>query len=70
MICTLISLFCSYKYTLGLLNQMFKTLAAHAESYSDWAFKVNRILKADQDNKSGKSSNLQITGRQSLLFVA
>lgn len=61
MIYTLISLLswsCSYKYTLGMLNQMFKTLAAHAESYSDWASKVNIILKADQDNKSGKSLNL------------
>ncbi|KAK3512856.1 hypothetical protein QTP70_028920 [Hemibagrus guttatus] len=42
----------NYKYTVGMLNQMFKTLAARAESYSDWASKVNIILKADQDNKS------------------
>ncbi|XP_060765953.1 lysine (K)-specific demethylase 5Ba isoform X2 [Neoarius graeffei] len=42
----------NYKYTLGMLNQMFKTLTAHAESYSDWACKVNKILKADQENKS------------------
>ncbi|XP_046730827.1 lysine (K)-specific demethylase 5Ba isoform X1 [Silurus meridionalis] len=42
----------NYKYTLGTLNQMFKALATHAESYSDWASKVNKILKADQDNKS------------------
>lgn len=41
-----------------MLNQMFKTLTAHAESYSDWASKVNKIVKADQDNKSGKSPNL------------
>lgn len=37
-----------------MLNQMFKTLAARTESYSNWASKVNIILNADQDNKSGK----------------
>ncbi|KAK2821365.1 hypothetical protein Q7C36_020708 [Tachysurus vachellii] len=42
----------NYKYTVGMLNQMFKTLAARAETYSDWASKVNMILYADQDNKS------------------
>lgn len=45
-----------------MLNQIFKNLAAHAESYSDWASKVNVFLKVDQESKSGKNPNLQIIG--------
>ncbi|XP_036415600.1 lysine (K)-specific demethylase 5Ba isoform X1 [Colossoma macropomum] len=39
----------NYKYTLGVLNQMFKAVGTRAESYDDWASKVNKILKTDQD---------------------
>uniref|UniRef100_A0A4W4F2R2 [histone H3]-trimethyl-L-lysine(4) demethylase n=1 Tax=Electrophorus electricus TaxID=8005 RepID=A0A4W4F2R2_ELEEL len=42
----------NYKFTLGMLNQMFTSVASRAESYDDWASKVNKILKANQDNKS------------------
>nr|XP_055039906.1 lysine (K)-specific demethylase 5Ba isoform X2 [Misgurnus anguillicaudatus] len=42
----------NYKYTLAELNPLFQTLTSRAESYDDWASKVNKILKADQDNKS------------------
>lgn len=45
--------FCSYKYTLAELNPYFQAVTSRAESYDDWASKVNKILKADQDNKSG-----------------
>uniref|UniRef100_A0A4W4F4V2 [histone H3]-trimethyl-L-lysine(4) demethylase n=1 Tax=Electrophorus electricus TaxID=8005 RepID=A0A4W4F4V2_ELEEL len=31
---------------------MFTSVASRAESYDDWASKVNKILKANQDNKS------------------
>ncbi len=44
----------SYKYTLAELKPLFQTLTARSESYEDWASKVNKILKADQDNKSGE----------------
>uniref|UniRef100_A0A8C2BLK7 [histone H3]-trimethyl-L-lysine(4) demethylase n=1 Tax=Cyprinus carpio TaxID=7962 RepID=A0A8C2BLK7_CYPCA len=43
----------NYKYTLAELKPLFQGLTARAESYEDWASKVNKILKADQDNKSG-----------------
>uniref|UniRef100_A0A3B4E1W0 [histone H3]-trimethyl-L-lysine(4) demethylase n=1 Tax=Pygocentrus nattereri TaxID=42514 RepID=A0A3B4E1W0_PYGNA len=39
----------NYKYTLGALNQMFKAVGTRAESYDDWASKVNKILKTDQN---------------------
>ncbi|XP_016297956.1 lysine-specific demethylase 5B-like [Sinocyclocheilus anshuiensis] len=42
----------NYKYTLAELKPLFQALTARAESYEDWASKVNKILKADQDNKS------------------
>uniref|UniRef100_A0A4W4F4E0 [histone H3]-trimethyl-L-lysine(4) demethylase n=1 Tax=Electrophorus electricus TaxID=8005 RepID=A0A4W4F4E0_ELEEL len=42
----------NYKFTLGMLNQMFTSVASRAESYDDWASKVNKILKANQDNKN------------------
>uniref|UniRef100_A0A8C1I289 [histone H3]-trimethyl-L-lysine(4) demethylase n=1 Tax=Cyprinus carpio carpio TaxID=630221 RepID=A0A8C1I289_CYPCA len=42
----------TYKYTLAELKPLFQALTARAESYEDWASKVNKILKADQDNKS------------------
>uniref|UniRef100_A0A8C2BKK0 [histone H3]-trimethyl-L-lysine(4) demethylase n=1 Tax=Cyprinus carpio TaxID=7962 RepID=A0A8C2BKK0_CYPCA len=42
----------NYKYTLAELKPLFQGLTARAESYEDWASKVNKILKADQDNKS------------------
>lgn len=45
---------------------MFKTLAARAETYSDWASKVNMILYADQDNKSGKSPIYKLQQTDSL----
>uniref|UniRef100_A0A671PH75 [histone H3]-trimethyl-L-lysine(4) demethylase n=1 Tax=Sinocyclocheilus anshuiensis TaxID=1608454 RepID=A0A671PH75_9TELE len=41
-----------YKYTLAELKPLFQALTARAESYEDWASKVNKILKADQDDKS------------------
>uniref|UniRef100_A0A673HDD9 [histone H3]-trimethyl-L-lysine(4) demethylase n=1 Tax=Sinocyclocheilus rhinocerous TaxID=307959 RepID=A0A673HDD9_9TELE len=44
----------NYKYTLAELKPLFQALTARAESYEDWASKVNKILKADQDNKSGE----------------
>uniref|UniRef100_A0A8C2F1A3 [histone H3]-trimethyl-L-lysine(4) demethylase n=1 Tax=Cyprinus carpio TaxID=7962 RepID=A0A8C2F1A3_CYPCA len=42
----------NYKYTLAELKPLFQALTARAESYEDWASKVNKILKADQDNKN------------------
>uniref|UniRef100_A0A671PH54 [histone H3]-trimethyl-L-lysine(4) demethylase n=1 Tax=Sinocyclocheilus anshuiensis TaxID=1608454 RepID=A0A671PH54_9TELE len=42
----------NYKYTLAELKPLFQALTARAESYEDWASKVNKILKADQDDKS------------------
>uniref|UniRef100_A0A673HTI9 [histone H3]-trimethyl-L-lysine(4) demethylase n=1 Tax=Sinocyclocheilus rhinocerous TaxID=307959 RepID=A0A673HTI9_9TELE len=45
----------NYKYTLAELKPLFQALTARAESYEDWASKVNKILKADQDNKSALS---------------
>ncbi|KTG33293.1 hypothetical protein cypCar_00011405 [Cyprinus carpio] len=42
----------NYKYTLAELKPLFQDLTTRAESYEDWASKVNKILKADQDNKS------------------
>uniref|UniRef100_A0A8C1GT55 [histone H3]-trimethyl-L-lysine(4) demethylase n=1 Tax=Cyprinus carpio TaxID=7962 RepID=A0A8C1GT55_CYPCA len=44
--------FSSYKYTLAELKPLFQALTTRAESYEDWASKVKKILKADQDNKS------------------
>lgn len=44
---------CSYKYTLAELNPYFQLVTSRAESYDDWASKVNKILKADQNHKSG-----------------
>uniref|UniRef100_A0A8C1I287 [histone H3]-trimethyl-L-lysine(4) demethylase n=1 Tax=Cyprinus carpio carpio TaxID=630221 RepID=A0A8C1I287_CYPCA len=41
----------NYKYTLAELKPLFQDLTTRAESYEDWASKVNKILKADQDNK-------------------
>uniref|UniRef100_A0A8C2GUX3 [histone H3]-trimethyl-L-lysine(4) demethylase n=1 Tax=Cyprinus carpio TaxID=7962 RepID=A0A8C2GUX3_CYPCA len=45
----------NYKYTLAELKPLFQGLTARAESYEDWASKVNKILKADQDNKKLRS---------------
>ncbi|XP_052465672.1 lysine-specific demethylase 5B isoform X2 [Carassius gibelio] len=42
----------NYKYTLAELKPLFQALTARAESYEDWASKVDKTLKADQDNKS------------------
>ncbi|KAI7795195.1 lysine (K)-specific demethylase 5Ba [Triplophysa rosa] len=42
----------NYKYTLAELNPYFQAVTSRAESYDDWASKVHKILKADQDNKS------------------
>uniref|UniRef100_A0A8C2DBZ7 [histone H3]-trimethyl-L-lysine(4) demethylase n=1 Tax=Cyprinus carpio TaxID=7962 RepID=A0A8C2DBZ7_CYPCA len=42
----------NYKYTLAELKPLFQALTTRAESYEDWASKVNKILKADQDNKT------------------
>ncbi|KAI2659192.1 Lysine-specific demethylase 5B [Labeo rohita] len=42
----------NYKFTLAELKPLFQALTARAESYEDWASKVNKILKADHDNKS------------------
>uniref|UniRef100_A0A671PER2 [histone H3]-trimethyl-L-lysine(4) demethylase n=1 Tax=Sinocyclocheilus anshuiensis TaxID=1608454 RepID=A0A671PER2_9TELE len=42
----------NYKYTLAELKPLFQALTARAESYEDWASKVNKILKADQDDKN------------------
>ncbi|XP_022538378.2 lysine (K)-specific demethylase 5Ba [Astyanax mexicanus] len=39
----------NYKYTLGLLNQMFKSVAGRAVSYDDWASKVNKMLKPERE---------------------
>uniref|UniRef100_A0A8C1IAH6 [histone H3]-trimethyl-L-lysine(4) demethylase n=1 Tax=Cyprinus carpio TaxID=7962 RepID=A0A8C1IAH6_CYPCA len=44
----------NYKYTLAELKPLFQALTTRAESYEDWASKVKKILKADQDNKSGE----------------
>uniref|UniRef100_A0A8C1GYS7 [histone H3]-trimethyl-L-lysine(4) demethylase n=1 Tax=Cyprinus carpio TaxID=7962 RepID=A0A8C1GYS7_CYPCA len=41
----------NYKYTLAELKPLFQALTTRAESYEDWASKVKKILKADQDNK-------------------
>uniref|UniRef100_A0A672SWD2 [histone H3]-trimethyl-L-lysine(4) demethylase n=1 Tax=Sinocyclocheilus grahami TaxID=75366 RepID=A0A672SWD2_SINGR len=35
----------NYKYTLAELKPLFQALTARAESYEDWASKVNKILK-------------------------
>uniref|UniRef100_A0A8C1Y469 [histone H3]-trimethyl-L-lysine(4) demethylase n=1 Tax=Cyprinus carpio TaxID=7962 RepID=A0A8C1Y469_CYPCA len=42
----------NYKYTLAELKPLFQALTTRAESYEDWASKVKKILKADQDNKT------------------
>ncbi|XP_030632475.1 lysine (K)-specific demethylase 5Ba isoform X3 [Chanos chanos] len=42
----------NYKFTLAELNQMFKAVMVRAESYTEWASHVNKILNASEDNKS------------------
>ncbi|XP_066526984.1 lysine (K)-specific demethylase 5Ba [Hoplias malabaricus] len=39
----------NYKYTLDTLNKMFKAVGTRAESYDDWASKINEVLKADRN---------------------
>jgi len=42
-----------YRYTLDELPTMLNRLKVRAEAFDSWAYKVKRILEADDDDKVG-----------------